>query len=95
MTYPLPKWLQNRFAKLHRKFQTNPFSYPDAKNALKEKDDKTLSVILSALRKSGWICVTKSDQDSRKKEYCLKAPNTVFSEMKKENKMSKMVNKEA
>lgn len=81
MTKSLPKWLENRYAILWRKFRKDPFNFDQAGKILNEKDPKTLSVVLSELRKFGWLTVELDSLDSRKRIYKLKAPEVILDEI--------------
>lgn len=82
MTSNLPKWIIERYAKLWQKFKHNPFYYEDALSVLNEKN--ALSVILSELRKSGWVEVKLDAQDTRKRIYILKDPEKAIKEIIKD-----------
>ena len=81
MTYPLPKWLQLRYAKLLMSFSYEAFTHTEAKKVLKDTDEKALAVILSELRKKGWLTVAPEKTDSRRKNYKLKSSKKIFFEM--------------
>lgn len=81
MAKPLPKWLMNRYASLWKAKKNNKFEYSEARNILDEKDDKTLSVILSELRKHGWLDVTLHPDNARKRTYRLKRPQDAIEEI--------------
>ena len=78
----LPKWITKRYILLWRKFGNDSFSYEDAKKLLKEKDERMISIALSALKRAGWVEVTKNPDDKRKGLYKLKYPDEVFKEVK-------------
>ena len=54
---PLPKWAMQRYASLWATFSNKEFSYEDAARSLKSKDAKLVSVILSYLKKYGWLAI--------------------------------------
>ena len=84
MSKPLPRWLTHRYAILWKEKKSNEFEYDEARELLKEKDDKTLSVILSQLRKYGWLETTLHPSDARKRTYRLKPPQDVLEEIARE-----------
>ena len=65
-----PIWLVKRYMKLWDKFKDDTFSFEEAKNALKE-DNKFLSVILSEMKKAGWLTLELNPEDARKRFYKL------------------------
>jgi len=71
---PLPKWLFIRYSKLWRKNKSQEFDFSEARSLLNEKDDRTLSVILSDLRKNGWLEAYLGSEDARKRKYRLIPP---------------------
>jgi len=81
MPQPLPRWLFRRYAKLWKERGEGKFDYDAARQTLKEKDDKTLSVILSELRKHGWLEITLDRADARKRIYQLRPPQDITKEI--------------
>lgn len=79
MTKNIPTWIMQRYAKLWHKLKNSPFNYEKALEILKEKE--TLSVVLSELRKAGWIEVKLDPQDIRKRIYILKNPEKAINEI--------------
>jgi hypothetical protein len=77
---PLPKWLMKRYAVLWKNFGGNPFEFNQAVTVLAEKE-RTTSVLLSKMKKSGWVEPRITLEDSRKRVYVLKAPNEAMSQM--------------
>lgn len=78
MPAALPKWLTHRYALLWKAKKNGEFDYEEAREVLKEKDDKTLSVMLSELRKYGWLNVRLHPENARKRIYQLKPPHEVL-----------------
>jgi hypothetical protein len=66
MTEPLPKWIMKHYSTLWKKFKSKEFTYEDAFKALNEK--KMTSLILSELKKNGWLNV-KLILRTQEKEY--------------------------
>lgn len=71
-TQPLPKWIMHRYSILWKKFFGNEFAYDDALIALSH--DSMLGIVLSKLRKNGWLESQLSQEDGRKRLYKLKNP---------------------
>ena len=66
----VPAWLVKRYIKLWDKFKDKDFSFEDAKKTLKE-DYKFLSVVLSEMKKGGWLTLKLDPEDARKRLYRL------------------------
>ena len=73
MVNPLPKWAMLRYALLWNKFETKEFGYEEASDILKEKNGNA-SMLLSRLRRNGWLIEKLNTSDSRKRIYQLKSP---------------------
>ena len=76
---PLPKWVMTSYAKLWKKFDSKPFYHTEAARILR----RTTSVLLSFLRKAGWLTIQLDQHDSRKRVYILKNPKRAIEEMKR------------
>ncbi len=79
----LPTWLEKRYKNLWGAFHESPFRFEDAFKNLKEKmqdSEEQINVILSELRKKGWLEVTFDPQDARKRIYKLKSSEEIISE---------------
>ncbi|HLC66730.1 MAG TPA: hypothetical protein VJK52_03770, partial [Candidatus Nanoarchaeia archaeon] len=77
----VPKWLQIRFGQLWEKYGNHAsFSLANATEVLDESKE-VVTVILSRLRKSGWVTVTFDESDFRKRNYRLKNPAEIFSRL--------------
>jgi hypothetical protein len=63
-----------RYSVLWKKFNESEFEHDDASNILKEEKDRLVSVVLSDLKKHGWLTVKLHPDDSRKRIYKLKNP---------------------
>ena len=81
MTEPLPKWIMKRYAKLWKAFDIKEFSFDKAVQVLKEEDNRVIGIILSDLKKAGWVDIKKDPDNGRKKLYNLKKPNQAINEM--------------
>ncbi len=74
---PIPKWLQVRYAALWKAFRQQEFSHDAARDVLHEANERLVSVVLSTLKRHGWLAVALDPGDSRKRRYTLKDPLTV------------------
>ena len=82
MTNPIAKWLQERYALLLRELKDQEFNFDIARKVLKKDQPKIVSIILSELKKAGWVDITKLDpKDSRKRYYKLRKPEEIYQDM--------------
>lgn len=81
MTEPLPKWIMRAYSKLWTKFKNKEFNHGDASKTL--NDDKMISIILSDLKKAGWLEVRLYPNDSRKRLYKLTSLEEALKEIAK------------
>jgi DNA-binding HxlR family transcriptional regulator len=81
LTKTLPKWLANRYSVLWKECRERKFTFEEAQKMLRERDQKTLSVVLSDLRKYGWLTAELDPNTSRKRLYRLKSPQVVIDEI--------------
>jgi len=80
----LKKWLEKRYKILLESFQDSPFRFDEAVKLLGEKNqdnEDQINVILSELRKGGWLQVEFDPEDNRKRVYKLNSPEKVISQM--------------
>lgn len=82
MSKHLPEWIMKRYAKLWSKFKEKEFTKEQAMKILPK--DSSVAVMLSDLRKAGWIEMKMSQEDARKTIYKLKEPTQTFMEELKE-----------
>jgi len=75
----LPEWIMKRYAKLWTKFKDKEFTKEQAIKVLPK--DNSISVLLSELRKSGWMEIQLSQEDARKTIYKLKDPTKAILEV--------------
>ena len=68
-----------RYCKLWSTFGEKEFTHEQAARVLTE--NKSLSVILSAIRKAGWLTTQLDVNDARKRKYQLNPPETIVREM--------------
>lgn len=83
MSLALPKWVMQRYSLLWKAFQTKEFEYDDASKALNEKENRIVSLILSELKKHGWLTLKIHPEDSRKRIYQLKTPEEAVNDLEK------------
>ena len=79
----LPKWLESRYSALWDAFGESSFRVDDAAKVLEEKKKDSrdqIGVILSELRKNGWLGVEFDPDDARKRLYTLKSREKIISE---------------
>lgn len=80
----IPKWIEKRYRALWDSYQDSPFRFENAAKTLKEKmqdSEEQVNVILSELRKEGWLNVEFDPVDARKRIYTLKSSEEVISKM--------------
>jgi type I restriction enzyme M protein len=68
-------WIKRRYLILLNEFKNNPFTFEDACKVLKEKfedDENQTKIILSELKKGGYLEVSRNPEDKREKIYKLK-----------------------
>lgn len=78
----LPEWIMKRYAKLWKKFKNKEFTKEQAMKVLPK--DSSIAVLLSELRKAGWMEIKMSQEDARKTIYQLKEPAKTFLQNLKE-----------
>lgn len=81
----LPKWVKTRYELLWEEFKNKEFGMDDIEKALKDKDVEKQSmqgipVLISELKKAGWLDVKLDPIDSRKRIYKLKSFDQVMGE---------------
>lgn len=79
MTQPVPKWIMINYSKLWESFGSEEFDHEDSSEIIDNK--KMVSIILSKLRKAGWLEAKLDPQDYRKRIYQLKKPREVIEKM--------------
>jgi hypothetical protein len=77
---PLPKWVMQRYSKLWQKCREKEFEHEQAVQVVGQKH---ASIILSHLKKNGWMTISLHPEDSRKRIYLLKSPAQAVEEMAK------------
>jgi type I restriction enzyme M protein len=73
-----------RYCKLWSAFEEKEFTHWQAAKALSENE--TLGVILSAVRKAGWLETKLDPNDLRKRVYTLKSPEEVVKEITRDER---------
>ncbi|MGB9628024.1 MAG: type I restriction-modification system subunit M [Thermodesulfobacteriota bacterium] len=79
----LPNWLEKRYRNLLESHLDSAFRFEDAVKVLKEKmkdSEEQVNVILSELRKRGYLEVRFDPEDSRKRIYRLKNSEEIITE---------------
>ena len=82
MIEPLPKWLMQRYSLLWVKFKDKEFNHEQATKTLPD-DERMVSVILSEMRKAGWLEMRLDPEDARRRLSKLKSPEEVVKEIAK------------
>ena len=71
-----------RYSLLWVKFKDKEFNHEQATKTLPD-DERMVSVILSEIRKAGWLEMRLDPEDARKRLYRLKSPEEVVKEIAK------------
>ncbi|MCP2519533.1 type I restriction-modification system subunit M [Candidatus Aminicenantes bacterium AC-708-M15] len=85
----IPKWLERRYDSLWEEFGDSTFRFEQASKVLQEKNkdsEDQVNVILSELRKRGWLKVDFDPHDARKRIYKLISKEKIISEILSINK---------
>jgi len=77
----LPNWLMSRYSALWKKYKNGKFRFEEAMQTLGESNPKTLSAVLSELKKHGWLKVELDPESSRRRLYQLKPPQVAIEEI--------------
>ncbi len=90
----LADWLKKRYDSLWEAFETDAFRVEDALRVLEDRfqdDREQVNVILSELRKAGYLSVKPDPEDRRKKIYSLKDKKEIIKEAlsMNENKLTR------
>jgi hypothetical protein len=83
MIEPLPRWIMIRYSTLWNTFRSKEFTHKQATEALKEKDERVVSLCISDIKKYGWLEARLNPKDSRIRLYKLKSPEEAVKEMEK------------
>jgi type I restriction enzyme M protein len=85
----VPKWVEKRYKELWDSYQDAPFRFEGAVDVLRKKmkdSEEQVNVILSELRKGGWLNVNFDPEDARKRIYTLKSSEEVITQILSINK---------
>ena len=82
MAKTIPNWLLQRYAVLFRKYRNKEFTFKEAMKVIKEEDKVYASMVLSELRKAGWLEIKINPEDARKRIYNLIMPETAIENIK-------------
>jgi type I restriction enzyme M protein len=81
----IPKWIEKRHQVLWDAFQDRPFRFENAASLLKEKmqdtEEQHVNVVLSELRKRGWLRTELDPEDARKRIYQLESREKIISQI--------------
>jgi type I restriction enzyme M protein len=83
------KWVEKRYKELWDSYQDSPFRFEDAADILRKRlkdTEEQVNVILSELRKGGWLKVDFDPEDARKRIYTLKSSEEVITQILSINK---------
>ena len=79
MVQPVPKWIMLNYSKLWHHFGDKEFDHDSSSKIIDNK--KMVSIVLSKLRKAGWLQIKLDPNDSRKRIYKLKNPLKAIEEI--------------
>lgn len=65
----LPKWIMKRAQTLWSSFGSRKFTFAEAEKVLAGDDSRMVAVVLSHLKRSGWLNVDADSVNARKKVY--------------------------
>lgn len=81
----LPKWLAGRYAVLLKVIGDEQFDFDKAHKVIRKyfpkDDDRIVRLMLSQLRKAGWITAQFDEKDARMRVYKLNDPHSVYSKV--------------
>lgn len=80
----IPKWLESRYDLLWNKFKEDAFYMGNIEKVLKENKIENLegiAVLLSGLKKAGWLTVELDPKDARKRIYKLKSKEAIIGDV--------------
>jgi DNA-binding HxlR family transcriptional regulator len=73
----LPKWIMRRAKVLWGSFKSRHFTFSEAEKALDGDDSRMVAVVLSELKRAGWIAASVDAENPRKKLYRFTHPATM------------------
>ena len=79
----IPKWLKSRYEVLWKEFQEKEFQTEEMTKVFKEQnldDIQGAAMVVSELKKAGWMDVKLNPQDSRKRIYQLRPKEEIIKE---------------
>jgi hypothetical protein len=79
MIEPSPKCEMKIYSKIWTQLKNKEFNHEDASKTL--DDDKTVGIILSDLKKAGWLKVRLDPNHSRKRLYKLTSPEEAVKQL--------------
>ena len=78
---PLPKWAMKGYAHCYRVFKQRTFTYHELLKILHAPERKRASVLLTHLKRNGWLTVELDPVDGRKRRYTLRPLDSVIQEL--------------
>lgn len=81
MAQPIPRWLMEKYALLFKKFKDKEFSYQQVMETINKNSRIYTSLVLSELRKAGWLEIKINPEDARKRIYTLYKPEEVITKI--------------
>ena len=82
MVEPLPRWIMTRYSIRWNTVKNKECTHKQATEALKEKDERVVSLCLSDIKKYGWLEVRLNPEAARIRLYKLKRTEDAVKEMK-------------
>ncbi len=73
----LPKWILRRAKILWNSFESKKFTFVEAEKVLNDDDSRMVAVILSELKRAGWLNTASDTDNPRKKLYSFKHLDTM------------------
>ncbi len=81
----LPKWIMKRYLVLWKALDEKDFTFDDALSILgklsKPDSRKLVALLLSELRKAGWLLVDFNPSDARRRVYRLRPYHAIFEQV--------------
>ena len=95
----LPKWIVKRYAILNKVISNRQFDFEEAytviSKSFKKDDERIVRLLLSQLRKAGWITVEFDKDDNRMRVYKLNELNKIFQQIAEDIMIKSKVDKNA
>ena len=75
MRKELPNWIEKRYAMLWKGIADKQFDFDEAQKLLSSDKKAIVSIVLSEMRRAGWLTVETNNKDTRKRFYQLSPIN--------------------